>query len=441
MIWLFLLLSFLNLGRILPVLGQQTEGMLVKYKDGKIQELVNAKKMVMTMSGSGGEDNILYTQPNYKYKQYEISESDNKWFLEKIGVKEANDILSGVSKQTVIVAIIDSGVDYNNTFLASKMWDGTNCVDEYGQSLGNCKSGYDFENKDKDPLPEGSLSVDKTYHGTHIAGIIGMIGDNVKIMALKSKLTSSEITRAIMFAKKNGAKIINASWGSEYEEESGYPAVSDRAMYEAISGFDGIFVNAAGNDGISHDCGDDTCIPFPAILKNKTSMGVGLKNIVVVAASDQSDKIASFSNYGKTNVDLAAPGVDIYSTVGNNTYKYYSGTSMATPMVAGAMGYVWGWKNSMTREQLIDYVINNGQKLDSMTGFVTSGRRLDLRACVTCSQNADYNRDGVVNGGDYVVWRNVFIDKMTNSGFFADGNCDKKVTIADYSYWREVYSK
>lgn len=437
MVWLFLLLSFLGVGGFRPVLGQGTAGILVKYKNGKIEELKNSQKMVTTMSGIGGSDDVLYTQPNYQYEQYEISDSDKKWFLENngqiivyrdgmnvsgksgadAGLKKANDILNGAVKQPVIVAIIDSGVDYTHPFLANKMWDGGNCVDELGNKLGGCIGGYDFGDKDKDPTPDTSLSEERAYHGTHVAGIVGMMADNVKIMALKSSLTSGEIAKAIAFAKNNGAKIINASWGIGYSGGYGYKTVYDRAMYEAISGFDGIFVNAAGNDGINHDCGLASCMPFPAVLKNKTDMGEGLKNMVIVGASDYYDDLVYFSNYGKNNVDLGAPGFDIYSTVGNGGYRYFSGSSMATPTVAGAIGYVWGWKNNLTKDQVMDYIINSGQKLESLNGVVRSGRRLDLEMVVkringdNWEKTADSDEDGVVSReGDVGSQISMFID-------------------------------
>lgn len=490
MIWLILLISFFQLGRVAPVFGQETKGILVKYKDGKIKELDNSSKLYTLMSETG-ENSVLYTQPNYQYKQYEIgnknieklnlnkeslvkanyqyvqnqiTETDRKWFLDNngqviftdgnnikvsgmigadLGYLKSRELLSGVSKQDVIVAVIDSGVDYNHSYLSNKMWNGSGCVDEYGSYLGNCQGGYDFVDEDKDPMPDSTLQLEVYTHGTHIAGIISMITDNVKIMALKTDLTSSQITRAILFARNNGAKVINASWGSSYEDGA-YPSVNDRAMYEAIADYNGVFVNAAGNDSIGHDCGSNSCIPFPAVLKNSTSMGKGLQNIIVVGASDYYDDLARFSNFGKTNVDLAAPGVTIYSTVNGNGYDYYSGTSMATPTVAGVIASIWGWKSSLNRSQMMDYVVNSGQKLDSMLGLVTSGRRLDMENTIRRINGVEWDfpsikEEGVVlRDGDIGNRVSMFVDSSDVPAFVYYNLSTNKIEFYKNGNKREI---
>lgn len=131
------------------------------------------------------------------------------------------------------------------------MWNGTNCVSDTNTALGGCMFGYDFEDTDIDPFPTDD------YHGTHVAGTIaatknnnrGIVGvaPQVKIMAIKSSLTTSNIIQGMHFAQYNGAKIINASWGSEN------PAfANDQAFKDAIAGFPGIFIAAAGNGGLDH---------------------------------------------------------------------------------------------------------------------------------------------------------------------------------------------
>ncbi len=205
----------------------------------------------------------------------------------------------------VVVAVIDTGVAYNHPDLAENMWDGTNCVDENGVPLGDCIHGYDFEDDDKNPLPiQGT-------HGTNVAGIVAAVLNNntgivgvapeAKIMALKFGLDVASEVRAIDFAIQNGASVINASFeGGEYSQ----------AEYDAIARFrdaGGIFIAAAGNEGSDND----TTHYYPA--------DYDLDNIISVAATDQNDALADFSNYGDETVDIGAPGVNVYSTTASVT--------------------------------------------------------------------------------------------------------------------------
>lgn len=272
---------------------------------------------------------VEYAQPNYIYEPTTISTNDTYrdllWGLDNTGQTVSGTVGTndadidapeawGVSEGSgnVIVAVIDSGVAYNHPDLLANMWDGSGCKDEDGSALGSCNHGYDFENNDKTPSPTTSS------HGTHIAGTIaaaknngkGIIGvsPQAKIMAIKTMLSTTEIVKGISFAEYNGAKIINASWGGSYE---------DTALKNAISGFDGLFITASGNGTFTID--------WDGVGKNNDSSGhiypcdFDSANIICVAATDQSDSLATFSNYGATSVDVGAPGVNIYSTVPSET--------------------------------------------------------------------------------------------------------------------------
>src|SRR3989344_3068325 len=204
------------------------------------------------------DPDVDYAQPNYRYYPLAIPTNDTfrdeLWALENTGQtingtsglndadidgKEAWDISEGSG---IIVAVIDDGVAYNHPDLAANMWDGSGCKDKDGNSLGGCNHGYDFKDNDKIPLPTSSS------HGTHVAGTIaaemnnnkGIIGvaPQAKIMALKFDFTATGAISSINFAKENGAKIINASWGS--------PG-NDLLLKEAIDNFPGLFIAAAGN--------------------------------------------------------------------------------------------------------------------------------------------------------------------------------------------------
>jgi len=289
---------------------------LLKIKDGKtVEEKIAELK---------NNPNVEYAQPNFQYYLLSINTNDTYkdllWGLDNTGqsvngVSGSNDadidvpeswaISETTTSTPVIVAIIDSGVAYNHPDLLDNMWDGTSCVTESGSPLGGCQYGYDYEDGDKIPLPTSSS------HGTHIAGTIaaaknnnlGIIGvaPNAKIMAIKSSLTTDNIIKSISFAAKNGAKIINASWG-----DSNF----DQSLKDAIASFPGLFIAAAGN------CGDTDYLYNGCTSQNQTlyPASYDLSNIISVAATDQNDALTSFSNYSATSVDVGAPGTNIYST-------------------------------------------------------------------------------------------------------------------------------
>src|SRR5262249_279268 len=132
------------------------------------------------------------------------------------------------------------------------------------------------------------------------------------------------------------------------------------------SGAEGmLFVAAAGNNGVDND----TALTYPA--------SYNLDNIIAVAATDHNDALASFSNYGATTVDLAAPGVDILSTTPGNTYSTYSGTSMATPHVAGVAALAWGVAPTATYQQVRDALFAGADPVPALNGRPLTGRRLN----------------------------------------------------------------
>jgi|GEM_PF-3646855 len=273
------------------------------------------------------DKDVEYVEPNFKRFPSAIATNDparaNLWGLDNTGqtvnsVAGTNDAdidapaawaVSEGSNQ-IIVAIIDSGVAYAHPDLIANMWDGTNCVNEKGEALGSCNHGYDYLDDDRSPLPTSSS------HGTHIAGTIaaaknnstGIIGvaPNAKIMAIKYANDVVSEVKAIDFAIQNGAKIINASFGSY---------TFSQAEYDAINRFrtaGGIYVASAGNggsDGVSDN--NELAHNYPS--------DYDLDNIISVAATDQNDVLASFSNYGAVSIDVAAPGVNIYSTIADIT--------------------------------------------------------------------------------------------------------------------------
>ncbi|MBE7437802.1 MAG: S8 family serine peptidase [Spirochaetales bacterium] len=204
---------------------------------------------------------------------------------------------------SVIVAVIDTGINYNHEDLNSVMWDGSSCVDHNGAALGACTHGYDYVDSDKDPM-------DSSGHGTHVAGTIGARGNNgvgttgvcwnAQIMALRvlgpSGGTAANTANAIDFAIQNGAAVINMSLGNSVAS-----ATLENAIIRARNA--GVLViAAAGNSGLNLSSNDF----YPCEYTQD--------NIICVAALDQNFGLANFSNYGLTGVDVGAPGTNILST-------------------------------------------------------------------------------------------------------------------------------
>lgn len=323
--------------------------------------------------------NVEYVQPNFRY--YPLAANlgtndtyaNNLWGLNNVGqtvngIPGSNDkdvnapeawALGEGSNDDVVVAVIDTGVAYNHPDLAANMWDGTNCKDWNGNAMGGCNHGYDFDKDDKTPLPEGSS------HGTHVAGTVAAVKNNskgvagvsamkTKIMALKSLEggTTADIIRAINFAKHNGAKVINASFGDYYDSSSGYTHYFlDNALYQAIKDFPGIFVAAAGNDARNHDSGNAADMMYPAGFRADSTAGSGLTNVIAVAATDQNDNLASFSDYGAQSVDVGAPGVNVLSTYASVLVDFEDFEGVTLPNVPTGFTATGSW----ITKQLDDY--------------------------------------------------------------------------------------
>ncbi|ASV30252.1 S8 family peptidase [Maribacter cobaltidurans] len=211
--------------------------------------------------------------------------------------------------------------------------------------------------------------VDDESHGTHVAGIIAAernnglgangVANNVEIMSIRAVPNGDEydkdIARGIRYAVDNGAKIINGSFGKSYSPNAQW--VYDAIKYAADN--DVLFVHAAGNDGANLD--DPANPNYPNDQINNGAEFAD--NVITVGALDPnygSELVASYSNYGKINVDVFAPGTDIYSTYPNNTYEYSPGTSMAAPAVAGVAALILSQYPNLSAKQVKKIILNSG---------------------------------------------------------------------------------
>lgn len=280
----------------------------------------------------------------------------------------------------IVVAVIDTGVDYRHTDLAGNIWTRPAGLAPYSdKELGTFddRHGFDAADRDGDPM-------DDNGHGTHCAGIIGAEGDNrdgiaginwhVQIMPLKflsasgrgSLRSAIECINYVIARKRDGinVRIISASWGSNF---------GSRALRDAINraGEEGIlFVAAAGNDSTSND-------RLPHYPSN-----YDLPNVLAVAALNRQDQLALFSNFGVKTVHIAAPGAEILSTWLNNEYEEHSGTSMATPEVSGVAALVLAANPNMTVRELRARLLESVDKIPALEGRVASGGRLNAARAV-----------------------------------------------------------
>lgn len=223
----------------------------------------------------------------------------------------------------IVIAVLDTGVDYTHPDLKDTMW------------FKGGRYGYDFFDNDNDPM-------DEEGHGTHCAGTIAGVGNNgvgvvgvtwkAQIMAMRfmgpdGSGSTSDAVKCIDWAVANGAHILSNSWAGPDTSRELAEAVT-RAEQKGV-----LFVAAAGNSP-GNGNNNDTVPYYPASLPNA--------NVISVAAIDVNNARGSFSHYGQRSVDIGAPGVGIISTVTNGRYAKLDGTSMAAPHVAGAAALVWG---------------------------------------------------------------------------------------------------
>ncbi|MCA0365813.1 MAG: S8 family serine peptidase [Bacteroidetes bacterium] len=321
----------------------------------KISDEENSEKF---MANIKAENNIEYIErvPLNKviYTPNDPSIS-SLYHLNKIKAYEAWDISRGNAEITV--AVVDDAVQTDHPDLAA-----------------NCIAGWDVVDNDNDPRPPST----SYSHGTHVAGIAGAVTDNavgvssvgfnkVKIMPVRTSNYPGYITHGyegIAWAGSHGAKLINMSWGG-----GAYSTTDQQVINDAYNN-GAILVAAAGNSSTSTPM-------YPAAYDN----------VIAVVSTNETDNISYFSNYG-TWVDLCAPGSNIYSTVPFNLYDTYSGTSMASPLAAGSMAFIWSNFPNLSQTELINLVKSSCDNINSInpsyTGLLGSGR-INVYNALHCS--------------------------------------------------------
>src|SRR4030042_5959750 len=357
---------------------------------------------------------VEYSEPNYYWDITSIPNDPNfalLWGLHNTGqsvngtsgkadadidAPEAWDL--NIGSGNVIVAVIDSGVYVQHPDLAANIWVNPgeipgNGIDDDLNGLIDDINGWDFFDNEKDPN-------DLNGHGTHVAGTIGAVGNHnngvagvswgAKIMALNFTAadgsgSTSDAIKCIEYANAKGAHVINNSWGG---------GSYSQALKDAIDASPAVVVCASGNDGFNND----VISHYPSNYSSS--------NLIAVAATDQNDNPAYFSNYGFALVDVAAPGVNILSIFNNGGYGYKNGTSMAAPHVSGLAALLWGrsWPSNaenriLTASDIVQRIIQTVDPLPSLSGKTASGGRINaFKALGGSDENGE---DG--NGGCFIA--------------------------------------
>jgi subtilisin family serine protease len=377
----------------------------------------NVEELVASLQNNA---DVEYAEPNYLYYAFGTPNDpqyNQLWGMHNTGqtggnadadldAPEAWDVTTGDT--TVIVGIIDTGVDYKHPDLAANMWTNPgedawsdpnnpatgNGIDDDNNGYRDDWRGWDFVNNDNDPF-------DDNGHGTHVAGTIGAAGNNgvgvvgvnwkVKIMPLKFLSASGSgslaaAVDAIEYANHFGVNLTNNSWGGGGRSQ---------ALEDAIKGANNansLFVAAAGNSGTNNDASPN----YPS--------NYDVANVLAVAAIDHKGALAVFgsggggggicgcvgetpgapgSNYGATTVDLAAPGKDIRSTIPNNSYASFSGTSMATPHVSGVAALTLSKFGNLTVTQLKQRLMNSVDVRPGLQGKMVTGGSINAFKAVS----------------------------------------------------------
>lgn len=287
----------------------------------------------------------------------------------------------------VIVAVVDTGVDYNHEDLKDVMW--INGAEIPGNGIDDDNNGYIDDvhgintlKRDTQGNATGDM-MDTHSHGTHVSGTIGAkqnngvgiagIASNVKIMGIRTvpnngDETDIDVAESFLYAAKMGAKLINCSFGKAKNE--GGNLVKDTIQHIGEQ-YGVLVVAAAGNDGRDIDRRQT----WPASYDND--------NLMVVASTSSSGGMSGFSNYGSKSVDIAAPGSSIYSTTPRNSYGSMSGTSMACPTAVGVAAEVLANNPNLNPVELKKLLMDTVTPIGRFSGRLASAGRIDLLKALT----------------------------------------------------------
>jgi len=309
---------------------------------------IPASQETKTLAQLRAQPGVQYVVANFKLHAYsvpvQIKDLQQQWAISKIQADKAWDRAGNKGSKNIIVAVIDTGVDYKHESLAP-----------------NIVPGYNFKDNNEDPMDV--TSEENPGHGTHCAGAIAATGlveggtvgvaPSVSVMPLRflgedGSGDLNDSVKAIDYAVSKNVDVISASWGAAVPRDQAMPLI------EAIQRADAkgvIFVAAAANDGMNNDQVE----VYPA--------NNGFANAITVAASGANDDKPYWTNYGKGHVHIASPGDNILSTLPGNKYGELSGTSMSAPIVSGLVAFLKSQDPSLTGAQIKAILETTGDKV------------------------------------------------------------------------------
>ena len=428
------------------------EKIKLSYGDLYLVKVPSDKNLVMIRNIFESNPEVAYAEPNFVYRAINGNDmilntmTEDPRFGELWGLKNTGANAPGGARgiegadvdavkawevtkgsKAVKVAVIDTGIDYNHPDLADNMWvneaelNGEEGVDDDENGYVDDIRGWDFSFNDND-------SIDGHSHGTHCAGTIGGVHDNgegvagvmadvtlvpVKFLSDGGSGSTAGAVKAIDYATSLDVDVMSNSWGGGGFSE----ALKDSIVRAKEAGI--VFVAAAGNSSSDND-------QRPHYPSN-----YDVENVVSVAAHTAQDVLASFSCYGKTTVHIAAPGHKILSTVKNGGYAAYSGTSMATPHVSGAIGLLIAKEGRLEHAALRERLLATSDPIRSYRRKTISGGRLNAYNLVT---NTRPDR----NEPDPSKWEAVSLDEAFESAHPYENKktLTKTVTVEGAKYMR-----
>jgi uncharacterized repeat protein (TIGR01451 family) len=382
------------------IAGVDQSDRIASLRSGTIWRLRSAGQSAEALTAALQKNpNIVYVEPNYVLQADDTPNDpfySQLWSLKNTGqtingtpgiagadisAEAAWSVTTGSS--TIVVGVVDTGVDYTHPDLAPNIWSNPGGKGNVLCAAGT--HGFNAITRTCDPK-------DDHYHGTHVSGTIGAVGNNsvgvagvnwtTSIMGLKFLDSSgsgntADAIAAIDFAvqaKLDGVniRILSNSWGG---------GTFSKALLDEINKAnenDILFVASAGNSGTNTDVNPQ----FPS--------GYNTPNMISVAATDNRDALASFSNFGPTSVHLGAPGVNILSCYPGSSYTTLSGTSMAAPHVSGVAALILAKTPSLTTAQVKSAILDNTDPISSLSGKTVTGGRLNAAKAVGAPLGPDY---------------------------------------------------
>lgn len=338
------------------------------------------------------DQSVEYVEPDYPVELIDAASEDDisaetndtyfskQWMHQNVQSEKAWTVTTG--SKNIVVAVLDSGIDYTHKDLKNNMWinpqEKVNGLDDDNNGYIDDIYGWNFVSDNANPKTTSSSN-----HGSHVAGIIGATGSdntgivgmapNVRMMALRfigdsGTGSTSGAIRGIDYAVSKRVFAINNSWGSSGTSR----ALGDAILRAEKAGV--LFLVAAGNGSNHVGFNIDRTPWYPASYSNS--------NVLSVAATGMNDNLTAFSNFGFAKVDVAAPGAQILSTISNQAYQNMSGTSMATPLVTGLAVLVKAANPKLTYKEVIKIIRGSVDRKASLANKVASGGRVNAYKAV-----------------------------------------------------------